>query len=83
MTSSIDQTVRIWNNLTLESWDNLREELTQQLSTATSACLGPEEWELHLGGDFPDSTRKRYEACDPKSAAQQEPTVAVSTKGGE
>jgi WD40 repeat protein len=79
VTSSIDHTVRLWNKIELELLDNLRE----QLSAATTACLGAEEWALHSRGEFPQSSKERYEACMKKLSTEQEPTLRVSTKEGE
>jgi WD40 repeat protein len=79
VTSSLDHTVRLWNNIEQDS----ASELQQKLKEATSVCLGPKEWERYIGDEVPDRTKNRYTACMAQPPAKPEPLPAVSTKGGE
>jgi WD40 repeat protein len=79
VTGSFDHTVRLWNKIEPERLDTLREKL----GTATSHCLGSEEWERYIGGSFPDSSSERYKECMKKLTPERDPTPGVSTKGGE
>jgi WD40 repeat protein len=85
VTSSIDHTVRIWNNIEAESAGNLREALIQEMNVATSVCLGANAWSRYVGGEFPESSRKRHEECKRKPPVEEEPkpTLQWSTKSGD
>jgi WD40 repeat protein len=79
VTSSIDRTIRLWNKLEPESTPRLLEELT----TATSLCLEPEQWERHMGSELPESSRQHYEACRKRLTPELEPGAVSSTQGDE
>jgi WD40 repeat protein len=82
VTSSIDGTVRIWNDIESESAGNLREVLTREMNAATSVCLGANVWGRYIGGDFPESSRKRNEECEQKPPVEEEPIPGHSSGGG-